>query len=1300
MRLKFTIFVLLFMGFTLNAQEVQDTIDYLIITEWRGDNTHMTYLELTNVGDQPVPLNQFKIGHWGGGSTLVDGQTNEEDYWIPVDVTLAPGESYLFCSWDKDETEAFNRGVLNTSEKQQQDNVLEKADFRVDLQEGIHDVTFTPGLSDPFNQQWGPGMNGFYIEYHFPSGDSVVVDQVCGMFTGENGENLNRTQGEGYDVAGVAQATGNSYLIRRHNVTKGNLDFANARGTGLDDSEWIPIPLPVVNGGAWRSAPWTIGNHGDYNLDATTLESDDIVVDFDSKTLTVPWGVRRGDDIMNHFTEKPGIGWEYIVGPEDSLSWAVHTGDQLVIYVCGNDLDKATFDIIAADPGPEANIVVPVTNQDPDGDWREAIESGILSWPRITQHESGMDTIYGFRGGIPYATRVDTLQERTEKPSNAEWEIVYAGEAKPDLSHGDILKITSENGTVKEYFISMREYVPSHNAKLSAITWPDIPEFYKKPQLGWNGDTIYNFVPEVYNYNIIVPALTQGIPALHATKMELNSQVEVTRAEGLVGKAEDRTIKFTVTAEDDTTVNDYKVILNKEVLPENIQPNEADPFISQVTKNVNWSGNDYLEIYNPGNQPIDLSNYMLAGVWSSNPVDAITVTNADNWMMRYEKYIPGRKWEGEENWAAQQYFAQPDLSVNATLQPQDVFVMGYVGNGNLGANQDWEWPGYYGVDVQFNDFTSNTGEYTITNQWGEEIAEDGTPFTKWHATYIYLFKILNDSVRQGLKPATDPNDFELIDVIGNAEGGTWVVGDEGNKQPFSFMRKPEVTEGNPVIGASFGTTREDAEWYVWDTPYWNAQGFGWPWNHLNVMSDLGKHYGIPSTTYLSTISSLVYIVSDGYSMEEEIRGVTTGTTVNEFIGNLIKAHEDQTLTVTSTADGSVLGEAAVLSMNDTLTVLSADSTNTSKYILEVTDEGLSSDALITSSTYTVEVGTQPSGSEPGAGTVTGISQGTLLKTVVQDELNYPAGSRMEVIDASGAYLPFKIANYDTTYVDLTVNNEAYIKVTAEDGVTSIVYQLLPEFSSSDAFVTSFIFSVDQSDLLIADIPLGISTRSFLDQLTPAPGATIQLIDKGGFERTDGTVALDDKLVVTSEDGENTAVYFLDVLAPTQVFFAYLLSDVYLVDQVNYSVTVRDHTSTETFISNVNLSVGATMVIYDADGNERTSGDLVDGDVVTVTAGDGVTEVSYSVNVTETGLEDMQNAGIQMFPNPSNGLLNVTGLQPGQTIKVLNSVGMVVETVDVHTTHEVLSLDNQPAGIYLIIVGDKDELIGRYKAIKY
>jgi len=277
--------------------------------------------------------------------------------------------------------------------------------------------------------------------------------------------------------------------------------------------------------------------------------------------------------------------------------------------------------------------------------------------------------------------------------------------------------------------------------------------------------------------------------------------------------------------------------------------------------------------------------------------------------------------------------------------------------------------------------------------------------------------------------------------------------------------------------------------------------------------------------------------------------------------------------------------------------------------------------------------------------------------------------------------------------------EAFIKVTAMDGKTTIVYQLVPESSASDAFVNSNIYSVDQSTLLISDIPLGISTSTFLANLIPAPGASIELVDKSGFNRTKGEVSLDDRLIVTSEDGTNTVVYYLSVLQAQGVYLAYLLSEVYLVDQVDYNITVPAGTTPEIFATKVTLSVSATLEIHDATGNLKTSGELVAGDMAVVTSGDGAAHVAYTVSLS-TGIVNPKNALIEMFPNPTTGALNVVGLAVGQTIKVMNSVGMVIETHDVTNTFEILTLDSHPAGIYLIIVGEKEKLIGRYKVIKY
>ncbi len=1305
MRLKFLLFALL-LGGLVNAQ---DTINYLVITEYRGDNTNRCYLELTNMGDKPVQLNQFKIGHWGGNDQLdyVTGKVTNTSagYFIPVDKELSPGESYAFAAVKEFGPRMFAKGLEGFPERVTQENMWEAADFLVHLPEEKGDSTdiVTENFYQPFNEQWGPGMNGFFLEQHFPNGDSMVVDQVNGMFTGENGQNLDRVSGEGYDVAGVTLATGNCYLIRRFNVKHGNLDFNNARGVGEDDSEWIPIP---IHGQEWRLAPWTIGNHGDYNLDENTLESDVIDVDFANKTLTVPWGVRRGDDIMSYFVQKPGIGWEYIMAADgDSLTHAAQTGDQLLIYVCGNDLDRQAFDIVVKNPAEDANMVVPVSNEDPEGGWRDIIDNGYMAWPRVTKHESGMDTIWGTRGGIPYGTRVDSLLECLEKPSNAEWEIVYASEVeKPDLSNGDKLKVTAQDGSVKEYYISVLDYRANSDASLSSITWPDIPEFYKG-LFGWIGDTIPNFGPQVFNYNIQVPSMAEGIPHFVTKKTDVNAKVQVDRAKNLSGSPEDRTTRFTVTAEDDSTVNNYNIVLTKEISPDKVQPYHAEPFFSEVVQNYWWTGSDFLEICNPGNQPLDLSNYMIIGDHIYNVVDAIAQTNETDWLMRYEKYIPGYKWPTELDWLVEPYIAQMDLSVNAIIQPGDVFTMGGINRSEC----DWpEYPGATQLDVQFWNGGQTDCDNWV-NQWGEEINNgNGTPFNKWFSTNIYLLKILNDSIKKGLKPATDPNDFELIDVIGMGENTTWEIPGVNRGNPFSFVRKPDVYKGNPLAKASFGSSEEDAEWTVHNLNTWAAQGFGWPWRMRNITQDLGKHYFLIPTQYMSTVNSVVYKVSPGYGKDgtlENIKGITTGTTAGNFIDNIIKANEMQTLTVMRGDDE--LAMDAVLNMDDILVVLSADSTNTTTYLLDVSEEGLSSNAVLTSDKYDIAIISEPkSGAEnenAGSATIKGFDYGTSLKTILAN-ITVPAGARMDVVDVNGAYIPLTILNFDTTYVNITVNSDSYLDVIAENGVTEIVYQLIPDASESDAFVTSDLYSVSQRDLLIQFVPRGTNVQSFMANLVPSFGATLKLVDKMGFERTDGVVADDDKVVVTSEDGSATSVYHIAKLAtqysPNPTYLAYILSSVYGIDQVEYKIHgVSGLADISEFYSRIRAAEGATAVVVDENGMEKMTGTITGTDMVKVTSADGRIEVMYSFGQLVSA--DWMTANqIELYPNPSNGRLNILGVERGQRIQVYNAVGSAIIDVNVESNHEILNIDTHPAGLYLIVISDESRVLGKYKAIKY
>jgi len=1145
MRLKILLFALMLSGGVLSAQ---DTIRGLIITEAKLANQADAYFEITNMGDADVNLGVIEWGElrpWG----------TPWENWEPVpgrrfmlpDHILKPGESFVIAGAYDFEPEQFNKGLAWPREKVTKDEFWTLADMLIHNRERNNEGG-GDSITDPGFEMFGDiagGRSCFFIRQHINETDSVVLDQVGGVFDGDNGLNAAYP----FAVAGVEGATDEAILIRKYSVKTGNLDFANARGIGEDDSEWIVVSEPNQN--SFRDVMWTVGNHGDFVLDENTLVSDVADIDFSGKTITVPWGTRRADGIMELMEKKPGVAWIYHVAPvlEDSASFAAHTGDQLEVIVAGNVGDKGVFDIIVSDPTADANMVVPVAFMDGDGFWRNANDAGILSWPRVTANEDGNDTIWGIRGGIPFATRTDSLLVRLEKPANATWEFEFkGGTERADLIDGDKLKVTASDGTIKTYYISVTVIRKNADANLYAITWPDIPDFYYGI-FGWIGDTIPGFGPTLYNYRIQVPLDVEGIPALVGKPQSANAKVEVKRATNLGGTIDDRTITFTVTAEDDTTVTHYNVELVKEKNPINVQPYHAEPFLSELVFWESWS-NSFGEICNPGNQPLDLSNYMIAMDWNTDPAGVIQSRMLpEDWLRRFDKYVPGYKWVDEATWQVSPGVLVQDINVNPIVMPGDVFAFGGIWTTSFikfAWGPDYVWPVPAELDVQFNNIESPNGNFY--NPWGEPIDGLGSPIRKWHNSNWYMFKILNDSIKAGLKPANDPNDFKLIENFGMADGSTWVIAGEPSAMITSYARKPEIYLANSEFESSFGTSPEDSEWNRTHYNDFNALGYGWPYNILAVGYDIGKHFFNTPTHFMSTISSVVYKVSEGYSMSEDIRGPLTGITATNFLTNILKFNEKQSLTLKATADGSELSGDDVLHNNDTLVVMSADSTNTSKYIIEVSDAGLSDDALLSSSKYTIEVQSQPKSAgeeaEAGAGTITGFEYGTSLRTIVAN-ITAPAGSVMDMIDGAGAYVPLKMMNFDTTYVDVTVNSDTYFEVTAENAVTKIVYQLIPEVSEKDAFITSNVYDVAQKDVLINYVPRGTDTRSFMSNLIASAGASMILLDKFGTERVDGYVADDDKVAVTSSNGEVTKIYFISMLAekyvPETTYLAYILS---------------------------------------------------------------------------------------------------------------------------------------------------------------
>ena len=210
------------------------------------------------------------------------------------------------------------------------------------------------------------------------------------------------------------------------------------------------------------------------------------------------------------------------------------------------------------------------------------------------------------------------------------------------------------------------------------------------------------------------------------------------------------------------------------------------------------------------------------------------------------------------------------------------------------------------------------------------------------------------------------------------------------------------------------------------------------------------------------------------------------------------------------------------------------------------------------------------------------------------------------------------------------------------------------------------------------------------------------MNKKGQERLDGDVADDDKVVVTSKNGSTSKTYYIAKQAtpanPEPTYMAYILSNAFAVDQVVYKVSGVDGKETvSAFLSKVTAASGASAVVVDKNNNVKSTGDVDGGDKVLVTSADGKMKVFYTFGpLTSAG--NIEANQIELYPNPTSSDINVCGVKTGYRIQVYNSAGSAIRDINVQHSSERISLNNQPAGMYLIVVSDKNTMLGRYKVL--
>ena len=113
---------------------------------------------------------------------------------------------------------------------------------------------------------------------------------------------------------------------------------------------------------------------------------------------------------------------------------------------------------------------------------------------------------------------------------------------------------------------------------------------------------------------------------------------------------------------------------------------------------------------------------------------------------------------------------------------------------------------------------------------------------------------------------------------------------------------------------------------------------------------------------------------------------------------------------------------------------------------------------------------------------------------------------------------------------------------------------------------------------------------------------------------------------------------------------------------------------------------------------RVGQDLDDGDMLKVTSMDGKIEVMYKLALDLTGIDASAIQQIVIYPNPSEGALNVSGLKPGNRIRVFNTMGVIVRDLKAQNILENFDLNDQPSGMYMIVISDENKLLGRFKAV--
>ena len=164
----------------------------LFISEYAEGNSNNKYLEIYNGTGADVDLSNYSLSNCNNGCDIAD-------------------------QFDYPNTVIFNAGTI-----------LANGDVYVIA----HPSADGSIVADQTHQFLSNGNDAYALTLAGATADTYTIIDIVGDMQAAD-------PGDGWEVAGIADATKDHTLVRKCSITDGNTDWAASAGTNTDDSEWV-----------------------------------------------------------------------------------------------------------------------------------------------------------------------------------------------------------------------------------------------------------------------------------------------------------------------------------------------------------------------------------------------------------------------------------------------------------------------------------------------------------------------------------------------------------------------------------------------------------------------------------------------------------------------------------------------------------------------------------------------------------------------------------------------------------------------------------------------------------------------------------------------------------------------------------------------------------------------------------------------------------------------------------------------------------------------------------------------------